>query len=56
MEILDLNDEAAEINTDGYLVSRLYVVVAVVDETIYKLPSESFKKLLIRLQRGDAFI
>ncbi len=54
--MLDLSDEAVRINIGGYLVLCLYVVVVVVGETIYKFFSESFKKLLIRLQRGDVFI
>ena len=56
MEVLDLNDEAVEINIDRYLVSRLYAAVVITGETVYKLPSESLKKLFVRLQRGDAFI
>ena len=55
MEVLDLNDEAAETDTGGYLVPRLYAAAMIVGETIYKLPSESFKELLTKLQRGDAF-
>jgi len=55
VEILDLSDEVIEINTGGYLVSRLYAAAIVVGETTYKLSSESLKKLLTRLQRGDAF-
>ena len=53
--MLDLSDETIKINIGGYLVSRLYAAVIIVGETVYKLPSESFKKLLIRLQPGDAF-
>ena len=56
MEILDLSDETTKINIDKYLVPRLYAAVMITDETIYKLPSKSFKKLLARLQRGDVFI
>ena len=55
MEVLDLNDEAAEINTGGYLVPRLYAAVVTISETIYKLLSKSLKKLLTKLQREDAF-
>ena len=55
VKILDLSDEATKINIGGYLVPRLYVIVVVIGETIYELPSESFKKLLTRLQRGDVF-
>ncbi len=55
MKMLDLSDEAAKININGYLVPRLYAAVMIVDETVYKLPSESFKKLFTKLQRGDAF-
>jgi len=54
--VLDLSGEVAEIDVGGYLVLRLYVVVVAVGETVYKLPFESFKKLSIRLQRGDVFI
>ncbi len=54
--MLDLNDEAAKIDIDGYFVLRLYVVVIVVNETVYKFFFESFKELFIKLQRGDAFI
>ncbi len=53
--MLDLSDETTKTNTDEYLISRLYEVVIVVDETVYKLPFESLKKLLIKLQRGDVF-
>ncbi len=49
MKILDLNDEAIKINTDKYLVPRLYITVIVVDETVYKLLFESLKKLFIKL-------
>ncbi len=56
MEVFDLNDEAAKININRYLVSRLYVIIVIAGETIYKLLSESLKKLLTRLQRGDVFI
>jgi len=56
IKILDLNDEAAETNTDGYLVPRLYAAVIAAGETVYKLPSESLRELFTRLQRGDAFI
>ncbi len=55
MEVLDLNDEAAEINTGGYLVPRLYAAVVTISETIYKLSSESFKELFTRLQRENVF-
>ncbi len=55
MEILDLSDEDIKINIDEYLVPRLYAAVMTIDETIYKLPSESFKELLTRLQREDVF-
>ncbi len=54
--MFDLNDEITKINISGYLISRLYIAVVVVGETVYKLPSKSLKKLFIRLQRGDAFI
>ncbi len=54
--MLDFSDETTKINTDGYLIPRLYTAVMTVDETAYKLPSELFKKLLTRLQRGDVFI
>jgi len=56
VKIFDLSDEAVETDTDGYLVPHLYVTAIAVGETVYKLPFESLKKLLIRLQRGDAFI
>ncbi len=56
MKILDFNDEAAEININKYLVPRLYAAVIIIDKTVYKFLSESFKKLLIRLQREDIFI
>ena len=49
MKILDLNDEAIKININEYLVLRLYVAVMIIGETIYKLPSKSFKELFIRL-------
>jgi len=55
MKILDLSDEATKINTDKYLIPRLYVTAIIIGETIYKLPSESLKKLFTKLQRGDAF-
>ena len=55
MEILDLSDEVIKINTDEYLVPRLYAAAIIIDETVYKFPSESLKKLLTKLQRGDAF-
>ncbi len=55
MEVLDLSDETAKINTDGYLIARLYAAAVAADETIYKFLSESFKKLFVRLQRGDVF-
>ncbi len=47
--MLDLNDEIAKINTDGYFVPHLYAAVIIISETIYKLPFESLKKLLIKL-------
>ncbi len=56
MKVLDLSDEAAETDTGGYLVLRLYVIVIVIGETVYKLLFESLKKLFTRLQRGDVFI
>ena len=49
MEVLDLNDEATKTNTGGYLVSRLYAAAVAAGETVYKLPSESFKELFTRL-------
>ncbi len=49
MKILDFSDETIKINTGGYLVSRLYTIVVVVGETIYKFPSESLKKLFTKL-------
>ncbi len=49
MEIFDFNDETVKINTDGYLVPRLYVVIVVIDETVYKFLFESFKELFVRL-------
>ncbi len=55
MKVLDLSDEAAKINTGGYLVPRLYAAAVIIDETAYKLPSESFKELLTRLQRENIF-
>ncbi len=55
MKMLDLSDETAETDTDGYLVPRLYATVMTTGETVYKLPSESLKELLTKLQRGDAF-
>ena len=55
MEVFNLSDETTEINIDKYLVPRLYIVVIVADETVYKLLSESLKELLTRLQRGDIF-
>ena len=54
--MLDFNDEVVEIDIGRYLVSRLYVIVIIIGEMVYKLLFESFKKLLTRLQRGDAFI
>ncbi len=54
--MLDLNDEATKTDINKYLVPRLYAAAVAADETIYKLLSESFRKLFIRLQRGDAFI
>ncbi len=56
MEVLDLSDEVTRIDTGGYFVPRLYVAAVVIDETVYKLPSKSFKELLAKLQRGDVFI
>jgi len=56
VKVLDFSDEVVEINIGGYLVPRLYVVVVVISEIVYKLLSESFKKLFIKLQRGDVFI
>ncbi len=56
MEVLDLSDEVIKINTGGYLVPRLYVAAVVIGETVYKLPSESFKELFIKLQRENVFI
>ncbi len=47
--MLDLSDEAAEININKYLVSRLYVVIVVADEMVYKFLSESLKELFTRL-------
>ena len=55
MEILDLSDETTKINTGEYLIPRLYAVVVVINETIYKLASESLKELFTKLQRGDVF-
>ena len=55
MKILDFSDKVIRINTGGYLVSRLYAAAVAADETIYKFLSESFKKLFVRLQRGDVF-
>ncbi len=55
MEVLDLSDKVIKINTDGYLVSRLYITAVIIGETIYKLLSKSLKKLLTKLQREDAF-
>ncbi len=49
MEVLDLSDEAAGIDIDGYLVPRLYVAAIIIDKTAYKLSSESFKELLAKL-------
>ncbi len=56
MKILDLNDEAAGTDINKYLVPRLYVTAVAINETVYKFFSESLKELLVRLQRGDAFI
>jgi len=47
--VLDLSDETTKTNTNRYLVSRLYTAVITVGETVYKLLSESFKKLFTRL-------
>ncbi len=55
MKMLDLSDEIIKTNTGEYLVLRLYVITVVTGEMVYKLPSESFKKLLTRLQRENAF-
>ncbi len=49
MEILDFSDEVTKINIGGYLIPRLYAAVMVIGETVYKLPSESFKKLFAKL-------
>ncbi len=49
MEVLDLSDEAVEINTGGYLVPRLYAAVMVVGETVYEFFFESLKELFIKL-------
>ena len=49
MEVLDFSDEAAETDTGGYLIPRLYITAVAAGETIYKLPSESFKKLFTKL-------
>ena len=56
MEMLDFSDEVIKTNTGGYLIPRLYAAVVVIDETVYELPSESFKELFARLQREDVFI
>jgi len=53
--MLDFSDEIAGTDIGRYLVPRLYAAVVAVGETTYELPSESFKKLLARLQREDAF-
>ncbi len=47
--MFDFSDEVVGIDTDGYLVSRLYITVVVIGETVYEFPSESFKELLIKL-------
>ncbi len=56
MKVLDFNDEAVRIDIDGYLVPRLYAAAVVINEIIYKLLSELFKELFIRLQRENIFI
>ncbi len=56
MEVLNFSDEVAGIDTGGYLVPRLYVAAVIIGETVYEFPSESLKKLFVKLQRGDAFI
>ena len=56
MEVLDLSDEVAGTDIGGYLVLYLYAAAVIIGETVYKLPSESFKKLFVKLQRGNAFI
>ncbi len=53
--MLDLSDEAIRIDIDEYLVLRLYAAVVAADEIIYKLLSESFKELFIKLQRENVF-
>ncbi len=53
--MLDLSDEIIKTNISRYLVSRLYAIAITTGETIYKLPSESLKKLLAKLQRENAF-
>ncbi len=55
MKILDLSNETTKINIDKYLVPRLYATAIIIDETTYKLPSKSLKKLFTRLQREHAF-
>jgi len=55
VKVLDFSDEVVGIDIGRYLVSRLYVVAVTVGETVYKFPSESLKKLFVRLQRGDVF-
>ncbi len=47
--MLDLSDEAAEIDINEYLIPRLYVAAVIVGEIIYKFLSESLKKLFIKL-------
>ena len=56
MEIFNLNDKVIKINIGGYLVPRLYAAAVVINEIIYKLLSELFKELFIRLQRENIFI
>ncbi len=49
MKILDFSDETIKININGYFISRLYIVVVIIDEIVYKFFSESLKKLFIKL-------
>ncbi len=53
MKVLDFSDEVIKINIGEYLIPRLYVAAVIVDETVYKFPFESFKKLIARLQREN---
>ena len=55
MKIFDLSDETTKINTDKYLVPRLYAAAITAGEIVYKLPSESLKELLTKLQRENVF-